>query len=140
MAARTMTLEVITPERVVFRDEVESLIIPGAEGLLGILPDHAPMVAALKIGILTYRKNGEKRRVAVAGGFFEVADNHAVVLSDAAERAEEIDVLRARAAAERARRRLADRNANWDFERARAALNRALNRLRAAGVDVSDLQ
>lgn len=139
MAERAITLEVITPERVVFREEVDSLIVPGAEGLLGVLPDHAPMVAALKIGILTYRKNGERRRVAVAGGFFEVADNRAVVLSDAAERAEEIDVARARAAAERARRRLAERDANWDFERARAALHRALNRLRAAGADTGDL-
>ncbi|PZN06742.1 F0F1 ATP synthase subunit epsilon [Thermaerobacter sp. FW80] len=139
MAERAITLEVITPERVVFREEVDSLIVPGSEGLLGVLPDHAPMVATLKIGILSYRKGGERRRVAVAGGFFEVADNHAVVLSDAAERAEEIDVARARAAAERARRRLAERDANWDFERARAALHRALNRLRAAGADTGDL-
>lgn len=135
MAERAITLEVITPERVLFREPVDSLVVPGAEGLLGVWPDHAPMVVALKIGILSYRAGGERKRVAVAGGFFEVVDNHAVVLTDAAERAEEIDVLRARAAAERARRRLAERDAQWDLERAQAALQRALNRLRTAGAE-----
>ncbi|HEY8449022.1 MAG TPA: F0F1 ATP synthase subunit epsilon, partial [Bacillota bacterium] len=119
--------------RLVLREDVQSIVLPGVDGFFGVLRNHAPLVAALRTGPLVYRKDGVRHRLAIAGGFFEIADNHAVVLADAAERADEIDVERARRAAERARQRLADRQGEWDFVRARAALERALNRLRVAG-------
>lgn len=126
-------MQVITPERVVVDEEVESVVLPGVAGHFGVLAHHAPLVAALRIGTASYRKDGVRHRFAVAGGVFEFADNRGVVLADAAERAEDIDVLRARAALERARARLLDRQGRWDHARARAALERATARLRAAG-------
>jgi len=130
---KRIQLEVITPERVVLTEEVDSLILPGLDGLFGVLPNHQAMVAALRVGPVVYRKQGRREKLAVSGGFFEVARTRAVILADAAETAAEIDVARAQRAAERARRRLQERQANWDHARARAALERALNRLRVAG-------
>lgn len=126
-------LEVVTPEKVLFAEEVDSLVVPGVAGYLGILPNHAPMVAALKIGIVKYRQGGQTKYLAVGGGFLEVAlGSKATLLADSAERAEEIDVLRAQAARDRALKRLRDKQANWDYTRAEQALKRALNRLRVA--------
>lgn len=131
-ATQPIQLEVVTPERLVFEEEVEALIVPGVRGYIGIWPNHAPMVIALGTGDMVYRRQGKVYHLAVSGGFFEVANDRAVILSDAAERAEEIDLSRAQAALERARRRLADPGGNWDEERARAALDRALTRIRVA--------
>ena len=129
-----LRLEVVTPERTVLQTEAESVIVPGAEGRLGFLQGHAPIVAGLKIGIVEYGKvHGEKERVAITGGFVELADDKVSILADAAELAAEIDVARAQAARERAERRLRQREAEIDRARAEAALQRALNRLRAAG-------
>lgn len=133
MSERQLQLEVVTPERVVFSDRVDAVVVPGEKGYLGFLPEHAAMVSTLKIGILKYKKDGHYRKMAVSGGFVEISDDRVTVLADAAERAEEIDVTRARASLERARRRLREKAANIDFERARASLQRALNRLRASG-------
>lgn len=131
--SKSITLEVITPERVVLREEVQSLVLPGVDGLFGVLPNHQALVAALRVGPVVYRQEGRRERLAISGGFFEFMGNRAVILADAAERADEIDVGRARRAAERARQRLADRQGDWDFARAHAALERALNRLKVAG-------
>lgn len=125
-------LEVVTPERLVFQERVEALIVPGVQGYIGIWQNHAPMVVALGTGDMVYRRQGKVFHLAVAGGFFEVAANRAIVLSDAAERAEEIDISRAEAALERAKRRLADPAGQWDLGRARAALDRAMARLKIA--------
>ncbi len=127
-------LVVMTPERKVLDIEVTSLIAPGTEGFLGVLANHAPLITALDPGPLEYRRpDGTEEAVAVAGGFLEVSGNVATILADAVERPEEIDVDRARAAAERARKRLARRNdPAIDVARAEAALKRALNRLRMA--------
>lgn len=132
MATR-IQLEVITPERAVLTEEVDSLILPGVDGLFGVLPNHQALVAALRVGPVIYRKDGQREKLAVSGGFFEFARNRAVILADSAETAAEIDVARAQQAAERARRRLKDRRNQWDEVRARAALERALNRLRVGG-------
>ncbi len=131
--AEAFEFQVITPERVVISMETSSLVVPGAEGYLGFLPDHAPMVVLLKPGVVKYKVGSEYRRMAVTGGFMEMANNKAVILADAAELAEEIDVMRARRALERARERLASRQEGIDFARARAALERAVARIRAAG-------
>lgn len=134
MAATLLRIEVITPERSVLWDRAESVIVPGLDGYLGILPNHAPMVAGLRIGVLFYGPvGGEKRRLAVSGGFMEVRDNHVTVLADTGELAEEIDVERAEAALRRAEKRLRDYSTDVDRLRAEMALQRAIARLQAAG-------
>ncbi|MCL4426313.1 MAG: F0F1 ATP synthase subunit epsilon [Firmicutes bacterium] len=126
-------LEVVTPEKVIFSEEVDSLVVPGAAGYLGVLPNHAPMIAALKVGVVKYHQAGQAKRLAVGGGFLEVAlGSKATLLADSAERAESIDPLRAQAARDRALKRLRDKQSNWDHARAQLALQRALNRLRVA--------
>ncbi|HHY59447.1 MAG TPA: F0F1 ATP synthase subunit epsilon [Clostridia bacterium] len=133
--SKKITLEVVTPERVVLREEVESFVAPAKEGYLGVLPGHAPLVAELSIGVLTYKTNGQKRAAAVSGGFMEVAQDKAVLLADTAELAEEIDVDRALRAKQRAEERLAKRDPGLDVARAEAALRRAMARLKAANAE-----
>jgi len=132
-----MILEVLTPERRVFRGAVEAVVVPGRQGLLGVLPRHAPMLVILRPGVLVFRRGGSKERMAVSGGVCQVLENRVLVLADAAELAQDIDVLRARAARDRALSRLRSRSAEVDEARARAALERAMARLRAAGADKS---
>lgn len=127
-------LSVVTPEKVVFEQDVRSVIAPGSEGYLGILTDHAPLITALKAGELTVSdKEGSQEKYAVSGGFMEVSGNVATLLADAIETPEEIDLERARQAETRARERLARRShPDIDEARAEAALARALNRLKLA--------
>lgn len=131
--AKTQRLDIVTPEKVVFSEEVEFVVAPGVEGELGILPEHAPLVSALKIGVLRVQQDGNTFKVAISGGFIEVKNSRVVVLADSAEREDEIDVARAEAAKQRAEQRLANRSADIDVVRAEAALQRALARLKAAG-------
>lgn len=136
MAENTFILEVVTPERILFKDEVQFVVAPAVEGELGILRNHAPMVAALKIGVLRYKDaDGQTKRMAISGGFIEVIDNTARVLAETAEHGDEIDVLRAKASRERALKRLAERDENINFTRAQLSLQRAMARLKAAGVE-----
>lgn len=131
--AGTVVLEVVTPSRRLITTEAEIVIVPTQDGSLGVLWNHAPLVATLGIGMMQYGvKFGAKKRIAVSGGFVEIADNKVTVLADVAELAEEIDVLRAVAAKERAERRLRIYSTKVDFYRASMALRRALNRLRVA--------
>lgn len=132
-------LEVVTPERTVLSTEAASIIVPGMEGFLGIQYNHAPLVAGLRAGVLMYGEpEAEKERVAVSGGFVEVSENRVTVLADTAEMADEIDVARAKAARERAARRLRNFSAKIDHVRAENALMRSLARLRAAGAPERD--
>lgn len=127
-------LSVVTPEKVVFEQDVRSIIAPGSEGYLGVLTDHAPLITALMAGELTVADvNGKRNEYAVSGGFLEVSGNIATVLADAIETPEDIDLERARQAEARARERLARRShSDIDEARAEAALARALNRQRLA--------
>lgn len=129
-----LEIEVITPERRILKEVADSVVVPAAEGYLGVLTGHAPLITTLQIGVLRYRKDGEVRRMAVHGGFMEVFDNRVTVLADVAERAEEIDVDRALRARDRAKKRLTERPPGLDVLRAELALKRALTRLKAAGV------
>ncbi|MGI9952094.1 F0F1 ATP synthase subunit epsilon [Moorellaceae bacterium AZ2] len=138
VARGPFSLEVITPERVLLSTEASSLVAPGVLGYLGILPGHAPMVTLLVPGVITYREGGQEKRLAVSGGLLEVVDDRVVILADTAEKAEEIDVERARRAKERAERRLKERPPGVDLVRAESALKRALARLKAAGAAESD--
>lgn len=134
--ARTFSVEVLTPEKVLFSsDQVVSLTVPAWEGSLGVMANHAPLVAALRTGVITVRlSNDDEVRISTTGGFMEVADNRAVILCDIAELDKEIDVERARRALERALERLRNfQDPTIDRERARKAKERALARLKAAG-------
>lgn len=129
---RLLELEVVTAERRVLQERAESIILPAANGYLGLLPGHAPLIAGLAVGVLQFGPYGnEKRRMAISGGFAEVSGDRVTVLADTAELAEEIDLERARRAAERAEQRLRSRQAHIDHHRAEMALRRAINRIRA---------
>ena len=126
-------LEVITPERQVYEDDVDMVIAPGSEGYLGILPHHAPLFTTLGPGEFRVKKGGIEQALAVFGGFMDVRADRVVVLTEAAEHAEEIDSGRAQEARDSARRALAAGPASAAEEaRARAALQRALIRLRVS--------
>src|SRR5262245_5473178 len=127
--ADKLNLEVITPEKLALREQVDEVVVPGANGELGILPAHTPLISQLKTGILTYRQGAENRRMHVSGGFVEVASDRVSVLSDVAENPEEIDVDRALRAKERAESRLAARGEDVDFDRAELKLQRAMIRI-----------
>ena len=129
----TFRLELASQERMTLATNALSVVAPGAEGYLGILAHHAPLIAALGVGDLTVvDETGRESHVAITSGFLEVSGNVATVLADTAELAEEIDVERARVALERAQARLRDRPEGTDVERAYGALHRALNRLKVA--------
>jgi F-type H+-transporting ATPase subunit epsilon len=126
-------LDIVTAEQAVYSEEVEMVIAPGVEGQLGILPHHIPLMTTLQAGELRIKKGGEEISLAISGGFLEVRPDRVVVLADAAERAEEIDVARAEAAKRRAQERLAERHVyEVDGARAEVALRRSLARLKVA--------
>ena len=132
--ADRLTLEVATPSRLVGSESVDEVVVPGSEGYFGVLPGHAPLLATMGIGELTYRIGRDEFHLAVARGFAEVLNDKVIVLADAAERPENIDRQRAERARERAERRLGGRTTeDVDYTRALAALARALTRLRVAG-------
>ena len=129
----TIELQVVTPERHVLSEDVESVEMPGKDGYLGILPGHAPLLTEMGIGILTYRKGSETRSLTVMGGYGEVLPNRVIVLAETAERIEEIDRSRAQAALDRAKANMPGANATEaDWDAANAALARATVRLEAA--------
>ena len=133
-----LRLEFVTPERALVHEDVDEVEIPGEDGYFGVLPGHAPLLAALHPGELWYRKGGEKKYAFVAGGFAEVLPDRVAILAQVAEKAEDIDIQRAEASKRRAEDRLARPTADMDAARARVALLRSLMRLqvsarRAAG-------
>jgi F-type H+-transporting ATPase subunit epsilon len=133
MADNTFLLEVVTPERIALSDEVQFMVVPAVEGELGILKNHAPIVAGLKIGVLRYTMpDGEIHYIALSGGLMEVIDNEAKILAETAEHGREVDLLRAKAAKERAERRLTERQDQISYVRAQMALLRAIARIRAS--------
>lgn len=129
-----LQLEIVTPDRVVLRQEVDYVSLPGVEGDFGVLPDHIPYFAALRTACMHYEADGKTIWACLTGGFAEVADNRVQVLADTAELAEEIDVARAETARKRAEEHLeeAKRDHTINVMRAEAALQRALVRLQAS--------
>ena len=127
-----LNVEIVTAERKVLEETADMVVAPGAEGVLGILPRHAPMIALLKAGELRLKRGADEMAVAVTGGVMQVDQTRVIVLADAAERAEEIDEARAREAVERARQRMSDLKDKADQLQLRAALERANVRLRVA--------
>ena len=133
----TLNLQIVTPEREVFKGAVDSVTLPGLEGRFGVLRGHAPLIAALAPGLVeVVDAQNARLAMAVGGGFFQVSDNSAMILADSAELSSEINVERARESESRARSRLAgtlDREMKIQRDRADAALKRAQNRLKIAG-------
>ncbi len=130
--AETLQLEIVTPERLVEKDTVEEIQIPGRNGYLGILPGHAPLITELGVGEITYKASGMQFHVAVAWGFAEVLPDKVTILAETAERAQDIDVERARKSKERAEERLRSASGEVDYQRALVALDRANARLEVA--------
>jgi len=132
-----LTLEIVTPDRALLREEVDEVVVPGSEGEFGVLPGHTPLLSMLKIGELWYRQGQEKHYLAIAFGFVEVLPDRVTVLAQVGERAQEIDVQRAERAKQRAEQRLAQAQphltqVDFDIERARIALMKSLLRLQVA--------
>ena len=129
----TLHLEILTIERKVFEDDVNMVVAPGSEGVLGILPRHAPVLTSLTYGELQVKKDGEPDRYfAIGGGVMEVQPYYVIVMADSAERADEIDVERAMASRRRAEELLSRADKTIDFSRAEAALRRSDTRLKVA--------
>jgi F-type H+-transporting ATPase subunit epsilon len=125
-------LEIVSAERSLVNETVDEVEIPGADGYLGVLPGHTPLLTTLQVGQLWYRQGQEKHYLSIAFGFAEVQPDRVTILAQIAERADEIDVSRAEIAKKRAEERLAKPTVDMDFERARIALLKALARLQVA--------
>ncbi len=134
--AENIRLEVVTPEKQVVNDRAQIVMAPGSLGEFGVLSDHTPFMTSLKTGAIHYRdQDGKDQYVFVSGGFTEALPDKVTVLAESAEKMEDIDPERAKAAMERAEKRLAQDRAKEqvDNDRAKAALERAVVRIRIAG-------
>jgi F-type H+-transporting ATPase subunit epsilon len=128
-----LQLDIVTPERQVFSDIVESVQVPGSEGELGVLPHHAPLVSTLGVGELRFRKDGTEESFAIVGGFLQVRPDRVVVLAETADLASEIDLETAQEARREAERALESGfHEAADLASARAQLQQALLRIRVA--------
>lgn len=127
--AKDLRLEVVTPDRLVLSQEVEYVGAPGIEGEFGIMPNHIPFLSALGVGSLYFKLDGKYYYVFIAGGFAEVSNNKVTILAEIAEKAEDIDLERARRAEQRARERMQKAEDNIAQARAQAALQRAMQRV-----------
>ena len=134
MLPEAIELIVVTPERQLLRERAVEVQLPGADGYLGVLPGHAPLMTEIGIGELSYHDAAgkESAHLALVRGFAEVLPDRVTVLAETAERAEEIDLARAEAARARAEKRLASGDTNIDWDRASVALQRALIRIQVA--------
>jgi F-type H+-transporting ATPase subunit epsilon len=128
-----LRLEIVTPEREAFSDDVDAVTLPGAEGEIGVLPHHAPLLSTLGVGELRIRRGGQEELFAIAGGFLQVRPDKVVVMAETADLASEIDLEAAEQARRDAERALAEGfDEPADLARARASLQRALLRIRVA--------
>jgi F-type H+-transporting ATPase subunit epsilon len=128
----TFKLEIVTAERMIFSDDVSAVLAWGVEGQLGILPHHAPLMTMLQPGDLMIRKDKEEEYLAISGGFLEVRPDKVIILADACERIDEIDIARAEEAKRRAQETLKAGPLTVDAASAQAALRRSLARLKVA--------
>jgi F-type H+-transporting ATPase subunit epsilon len=128
----TFKLEIVTAERLVFSEDIDALVAWGVEGQLGILPHHAPLMTMLQPGDLMIRKNKEEEYLAISGGFLEVRPDKVIILADACERVDEIDIARAEEAKKRAQETMISAPLSVEAGVAEAALRRSLARLKAA--------
>ncbi|MFF2481290.1 F0F1 ATP synthase subunit epsilon [Paenibacillus sp. NPDC058071] len=125
----TFLVEIVTPERKVYAETANMVTVTGAEGSLGILPNHIPLVTTLRIAPITIKRDGKVDVIAASGGFIEVRKDKVVILAESAELATGIDLARAQAAKERAQQRLNAKRDEIDYRRAELSLQRAMNRI-----------
>lgn len=130
--ANKIRLDIVTPERIVYSEDVNMVIARATDGDLGVLPGHAPLVAGLDVWPLRVLQDEGERHISVCGGFIEVRPDKVTILASCAELPEEIDIKRAEAARTRAEGRIRDAGPDIDMMRAEAALRRAIVRLRVA--------
>ena len=124
-----MRLKIVTPERLVFDDEVDAVYAQATDGQVGVLPRHVPLVTPLSVGVLRYVKAGSKKPAAVMGGLLSTNGREVTILTDAAELGEEVDRVRAEEALKRAEARVSQHSGDVDMTRAQQALERARTRL-----------
>lgn len=131
--AGNIRLEVVTPQKEVVSEDVQIVVAPGVVGEFGVLVGHTPFLTALETGTIRYTDaQGQERSLFVSGGFAEALPDKVTVLAESAERRRDIDVERAKAAMERAQKRLNEKTAGIDYLRAKMAMLRAINRIRLA--------
>ncbi|RJP94073.1 MAG: F0F1 ATP synthase subunit epsilon [Desulfobacteraceae bacterium] len=132
--AELLKLEVVTPAKYVVSEDVEIVMAPGTLGEFGVLSGHTPFLTSLKTGRILYKDaNSKEKMLFVSGGFAEATPNRVTILAESAEKSIDIDVNRAKAALERAQKRLAEQKSeNINFERAKSAMYRAIERIRIA--------
>ncbi len=124
-----MRLEIVTPEKLAFSDEIDSVVVPGAEGEMGILPSHAPIVSTLQPGELRYLKNGQENALAIGTGIVEVSNDRVSVLTDMALGEDEIDESAVEKAIESAKKAMAEKGLPEDTAAAQLALQKSLAQL-----------
>ena len=127
-----INLEIITPEKIIYKDSVDSITVPGTKGMFQVLKDHAPLMSTIEIGVITFKKNDENKYLTTAGGTIEVLNNNILILADSVEVIEDIDIDRAERAKKRAEESLTSKKEEIDFVRAELALKRAINRINAS--------
>lgn len=133
MSDKSFKLEIVTPKRLAFSGEITTFSAPGVVGGFQVLKNHAPLLSSIAVGeVKLVDIAGVESHFATSGGIVEVHDNKVIMLAETAERSDEIDVARAQAARDRARKRLVEKKPEIDVDRARLALFRALNRLKVA--------
>jgi F-type H+-transporting ATPase subunit epsilon len=125
-----INLEIITPEKIIYKDSVDSITVPGTKGMFQVLKNHAPLMSTTEIGVITLRKNDENTYFTTAGGTIEVLNNNVLILTDSVEVIEDIDIDRAELAKKRAEERLEKKKDSMiDAKRAESALKKAINRI-----------
>lgn len=132
MAKKTFRLELLASDRPFFIGECEHLVYPASDGLMGILPGHETLVTVIEPGEIKYKVDGEWRYCAISEGFAEVRKDYVLILGDAIELPDEIDVKRAEEAAERAKELIEQKQGMMQYYQTQAALNRAMNRLKVS--------
>lgn len=134
MAENTFKLEIFSPEKSVYSEEVLSVVAVGTDGSFGVLANHAPLLTSLEVGLIEIKdKASNAVNMSLSGGFLEVVKNSVTVLAETVERADEIDVNRAKSAKERAENRLKQKDSDLDVLRAEFALKKAMTRLKVKG-------
>ncbi len=135
-----LNLEIVTPSKITYSGEIESITVPGTLGSFQVLKNHAPLISTFEVGLIKIQEKDQTKYFATGGGTIEVLDNKVLILADSFETPENIDVDRAKNAMNRAKERLANRTENVDVARAEAALQRAMNRLsvvdKYAGINI----
>lgn len=132
MSDKKFHFKIITPEKIVYEDDIDAIFTKGVDGEFGVLVDHTPFMSALDIGVTKAEKDGNAEYIATIGGVFQFKNNEAVILTEAAEKGEDIDIPRAENAKKRAEARLGTIETENDVKRASLALTKAMARLKAA--------